>query len=154
MQGDHWVYRITFLFLFCLLFSGCSPRQAVISQEERNLAQLSRLYGLYISKNRGQPPPSMEELKRFASSSSKEDLFSRGVTAEDLNAIFFSSRDEQEFVYLRPQSSVGPVGFGVESVVFYEKIGAAGNRYVGFTTPGRVDKVNDLRFKELVPDAD
>jgi hypothetical protein len=151
MHGDPLIYRMSLWGLLGLLFLGCAQQQKAISPEEKNLAQLSRLYGLYVSKNRGQPPADMAELKRFANSNSKGELASRGITATNLDDIFFSSRDKQEFGYLRPMSFVGAPGGGNESVVFYEKVGAAGKRYVGFSTPGKVEEVNELMFNELVP---
>jgi hypothetical protein len=131
---------------------GCGPPQRVATESEQNLAQLSRLYGVYLSKNKGQAPTNIEALKAFAGKSDQADLKGRGITAADVESIFNSTRDKEPFVYRAPRQSDVP-GVGPEEVVFYEKTGVNGKRYVAFTTPGKVAELDPAEFKTAVPEA-
>jgi len=130
--------------------AGCQSGRKELPIEEAHLSQLPRLYGKYQSRNKGQPPPTAEALKKFAQSMPADELKGIGITGP-VDSLFVSTRDGEPFGY-KPGKAGAIPGMGGETVLFYEKAGKGGRRYVGYVS-GKVEEVDDARFKELVPDA-
>jgi hypothetical protein len=131
--------------VFCALSSGCSGASREAQQrEESNLKPLAILYGQFIGQHRGRPPGSEEEFKEFVRSAGKEQLASFGVT--DREGLFISSRDKKPYVVLYGKSAPA----GEARVVAYEQEGQGGTRFVADDL-GRVQEVDEARFKEMVP---
>ena len=134
--------------LVWVALAGCESRRKV-PEEETRLTKLARLYGHYERTKRKGPPPNVEALKQFGKSLSADDLKSVGLESGDLDQIFVSSRDNEPFVYRPPSKGAVPLP---NAVVFYEKTGKDGKRYVAYPM-GKVEEVDEAKFKELVPEA-
>jgi len=145
LRGLVWLFLLA-----CVAITGCGGGRKV-PEEENRLTKLARLYGRSQSKFRG-PPPSVDALKEFARSLDADGLKSIGLESSDLDQIFVSSRDNEPFVYRKPAKGVGMPGPGASSeVVFYEKTGKNGKRYVAYVT-AKVEEVDEAKFKQLVPE--
>jgi hypothetical protein len=121
---------------------GCS-RTTEQPSEVKHLQVLASLYGRYITKHRGQPPPDEAALKKFIPTISPDELRALGVDSSNLDALFTSPRDGQPYVVRYRQSA---------SVVAYEREGKNGKRYVAYSNT-KVEEVDDAQLKQLVPDA-
>jgi len=128
---------------------GCQSGRKEIPAEETRIKNLATVRGQYIGRNKGQVPPNVEELKKFARTLSPEQLKGFGVEG-DLDQLFVSPRDGEPFVYRTVKD--GAPGVGANTVVFYEKTGKNGKRWVAYST-AQIELVDDKRLKELVPEA-
>jgi len=132
------------------LAAGCKGGRQEVPQEESRLTKLTRLYGRSLSKSRGTPPADVAALKQFATSLGAEDLKGIGIEG-DVDQLFVSPRDSEPYVYRRP-AKAGMPGMGPEAVLFYEKTGKDGKRFVAYPS-GKTEQVDAAKFKELVPEA-
>ncbi len=125
---------------------GCSKSgtKEVVAAENSNLKPLSVLYGQYQSANQNRPPASEAEFKKFIQGRG-ESLLTQFET--DLDGLFVSKRDGQPYVVFYRGSKPPPSG-----VVAYEREGVGGERIVAYPY-GAVGVVDEIRFRELVPDA-
>jgi hypothetical protein len=131
--------------LTCVAVVGCSSGRKEIPPEETRIKNLLTLRGQYVQRNKGKVPPNVEVLKQFAKTLSAEELKARGIEG-DVAETFISPRDNEPFVY-RPKDGTTP-----NLVVFYEKTGKDGKRWVAYATQN-VELIDEARFKELVPEA-
>ena len=130
-----------------LLTVGCGGAQRRAKQrEESNLKPLAILYGQFIGQHRGRPPASEEEFKKFIGSFGKEQLATFNVA--DLDSLFVSPRDQKPYVVLYGKAPRA----GSARVIAYEQEGQGGTRFVA-TDLGKVEEVDEARFRELVPGA-
>jgi len=133
----------------CAAFVGCQAGRKEIPPEETRIKNLAVVRGQYQSRNKGQVPPNVEALKAFARTLSADQLKGFGVEG-DLDQLFISPRDGEPFVYRVVKD--GAPGVGANAVVFYEKTGKNGKRWVAYST-AQVEEVDAAKFKELVPEA-
>src|SRR5262249_23603225 len=106
------------------------------------------------AKNKGQSPPDAAALKKFVKTLDKERLEALGVDPSNLDSLFISPRDKQEYVVRKkpPQKGV-PDPMAPATVVLYEQTGdGSGRRYVAYENV-RVEEVDADKFKQLVPEA-
>src|SRR5438132_888315 len=110
-----------------LLLAGCSGKSRKAAEEEVHLANLAKLYGQYLAKNKGQSPPDAAALKKFVKTLDKERLEALGVDPSNLDSLFISPRDKQEYVVRKkpPQKGV-PDPMAPPTVVLYEQTGDGG----------------------------
>jgi hypothetical protein len=128
---------------------GCSSQQKNLEEEQSNLKPLAVLYGQFVGRHQGRPPDDEAQFKQFVQTQGKETLASFGVT--DVSSLFVSSRDGKPYVIRYGQQALtGPPGAGGSPVVAYEQEGVDGVRFVA-TSMGAVERVDEARFKELVP---
>jgi len=135
------------LILGCVVLAGCASGRKELPAEETRLSKLARVYGHYERTKRKGPPPNVDALKEYVRSLSADDLKSIGLETSDVDQIFISSRDNEPFVYRKPPGGV-PLP---TTVVFYEKTGKSGKRYVAYPM-GKVEEVDEAEFKKLVPE--
>lgn len=143
---------IALALLLCtvLLAAGCgSGSRSELPQEETRLKNLAVLYGQYLRSTKGKPPANVDQFKQFVRTLKPEELKRVGVEG-DVDSLFISSRDNEPFVYRVDKG--GKPGMGTGNVVFYEKTGKNGMRYVAYATT-QVQEVDAAKFKELVPEA-
>ena len=133
------------LILVGTLLVGCGGTDASSGRQSQssNLRLLISLHN-YATTKLGHPPKSQEEFEQFIAQNCQETLERNGLgSAKDL---FVSERSGQPLVVI-----YSPRPEGVSSdVVAYEKEGVDGSRQVGFEL-GRIQKINETQFLELVP---
>jgi len=138
------------LLLLFVAVTGCQKGRKEVPTEETRIKNLATVRGQYIGKNKGQLPPNVDALKAFAKTLSPEQLKGFGVEG-DVDQLFVSPRDNEPYVY-RFVKEGGVPGVGANVVVFYEKTGKNGKRWVAYSTT-QIEEVDEKRFKELVPEA-
>jgi len=131
--------------------SGCGGAQRKAREiSESNLKPLAILYGQYISRNRGRPPPNEAEFRAFIKSLPPERL--AALTANrDADSLFISPRDQKPYVVVYGGAK-GPPGPGGAPVVAYEQEGSRGKRFVA-SSMGAIDEVDEATFRQMVPSA-
>jgi hypothetical protein len=132
-------------FVFGVSF-GCSGNQAAVERETSNLKPLSVLYGKYLSQHRGQAPADEAALKSFAKKLDPKELEALGV--KDIDSLFISARDKKPYTIVYGNNATSAPGEDV--VIAYEQEGLSGKRYVA-TRLGRIEEVDEARFREMVP---
>ncbi|MCR4410828.1 MAG: hypothetical protein NUV77_00210 [Thermoguttaceae bacterium] len=131
-----------------VLIAGCGSRSASKKQQESNLKPLAILYGQYMGQNRGQPPASEAEFKKFVTAQGR---FLKTFGVMDPASIFVSERDGQPYVIVYGKPA-GPAALAGQPVIAYEKVGVGGRRFVA-SQVGAVEEVDEAKFKQLVPNA-
>jgi hypothetical protein len=106
-----------------------------------NIQQLAVLCGRYATQNKGAPPKTLDQLKKFA----KAQGAASEVSGGDL---FISPRDQEPYVLI-PQAQMGVPGVGEKKMLLHEKTGSGGKRYVVYSTI-EIEEVGDARFQELL----
>jgi len=143
-----------------LLPAGCSGKKNVAHEEQQHLSTLVRAYGFYIRSHRGERPASMAALKEFVKKMTPEELASANLEADQVDSMFTSTRDGQEYVLRTVAGPTGPPGAGsgvpgaggAQTVILYEKEGKNGKRLVAYEFM-KVEEVDEEKFKQLVPEA-
>jgi len=129
---------------------GCGGgERSELPQEETRLKHLAVLYGQYLRNTKGKPPENIEQFKLFVRTLKPEQLKGVGVL-DDVDSLFVSPRDNEPFVYRNTKAGKAAIGPG--TVVFHEKTGRDGKRYVSYSTT-QVQELDEQKFKELVPEA-
>lgn len=126
---------------------GCGGGHGSAAQESSNLKPLALLYGQYIGRHRGQPPPNESEFKQFIQKDGATLLATFAIA--DVDELFVSSRDQQPYVVLYGPTS-GPPGPAGQPVIAYERDGVGGKRFVA-SSLGAVEEVDESKFREWVP---
>jgi len=148
-----------FLAIVLMVPIGCSGDKKIAHEQQKHLSKLARAYGFYVRKHQGNRPPTMTALKEYVKQMSPEDLASANLEASEVDSMFISTRDGQEYMLRTITGAAGPPGAGgvpggggFETVVLYEKEGKDGKRLVAYETT-RVEEVDEEKFKQLVPGA-
>lgn len=147
-----WSPLTTLLLLFVTSIVGCSSKPVDDKADTRHLQRLATFYGRYASTNQGKSPANEAVFKKFLETLSKDELTAQKWDLTNVASNFTSPRDQEQYVirYGLKQSLFGPPD--QMPVVIYEKTGVNGKRLVAFGM-GKVDEVDDAKFRELVPDA-
>ncbi len=127
--------------------SGCSShveKKKALAAETSNLKPLSILYGQYTSRNENRVPANEADFKKFIQTSGQWML---EQFKTDIDKLFVSSRDGQPYVVFYRGNPPPASG-----IVAYERDGAGGERLVARPFGG-VEAVDEVRFRELVPNA-
>lgn len=111
-----------------------------------NIQRLSNLYRLYQAKNNWVGPESVDEFKEFVESMSAHRLEMYGVDADDIESLFISERDGEEFQF-RFKVRGAPM---VQSPVVFEQTGKSGNRLVGFTSLPPKEVSEESEYEKLL----
>src|SRR5262245_43574007 len=140
-------YRVRYLsctglLSICFLSLGCTGKTEQ-PPEIKSLQTLATMYGRYRSAHRGTAPPDEASLKKFISGLSPTEQTGLGIDPANLDKMFTSPRDGQPFVVV--YKSPG-------AVIAYEQVGKNGKHLVAYPE-GKVEEVDEARFKELVPGA-
>jgi len=132
--------------LSCLIFiAGCgrddSPQGVLARVNKSNIQRLANLYHKYQSEHRWVGPPNEDAFRKYVQSLPPSRLEMLGIKPNDLDGLFRSERDGEEFVfrYNVPGSAMGKV----DPVVF-ERVGVKGKRMVGFTNKPPIEVAAEL----------
>lgn len=144
--------RMVFLFLLLLLFSttfGCDTTDSgtLLMQKgnKSNPQRLGNFYRLYQAKNNWVGPASAEEFRSFIEGLSANRLEMFGVDKNDIDSLFISERDGEEFQF-RFKVKGAPMH---QSPVVFEKTGQNGVRLVGFTSLPPQEVSDDAEYDML-----
>jgi hypothetical protein len=139
------------LTLFVCLAVGCSSSgRRELPSETVHIMKLSALYGDFRRAHANKAPASVEELKGWARSLPKDKLGQLQI--ENLDDAFNSPRDNQPYQMAQPQANQPGAQFGVQRVVFYEKVGVNG-KHMTVSSMGSFSELNEAELKRLVPGA-
>ena len=130
-----------------LVLAGCGHQTATYQRQHSSLKPLAIVYGQYVGQHRGRPPVDEAEFRKYLASIPAERLKSFGVA--EVEGIFASSRDGKPYVVVYGPATAADAG-SPDRVIAYEEVGQDGKRYVAFST-GKIDEVDEARFKQLVP---
>ena len=139
-----WYYKgrmVSVLLVACMI--GCSGVEPVETQQLRsNMRGLAIAYGRFMSKHRGRPPKSEQQLRDFVDSLGAD--FLQLADVESVDDMFISSRDGKPYVVLYGKRA---------EIVAYEQEGVDGKRFVA-TSVGSTEEMDEDRFRQAVPDAE
>jgi hypothetical protein len=139
------------LFLLVLCVLGCSGGGGAPKAGETEIRGLAVCYGQFLRENRGKSPANEAAFKTFIQTKvNKEQLASFGITPDNLEKLFTSSRDGQPYQvrYNAPQKPPGADGKG--EIVIWERAGSGGKRMVAYATV-QIEEIDEARFKEIMP---
>lgn len=129
--------RTVLLVLLLVLSSsmfGCGSSDtgmALMQDANRNnIQRLSNLYRLYQAKHNWLGPGSVDEFKDFVEGMSANRLKMYGADANDIDSLFISERDGEEFQF-RFKVKGAPM---LQQPVVFEQTGKDDCRLVGFTS--------------------
>ena len=126
--------------------SGSGPRE--LPADTVHIMKLAALYGTYRRAHGNKSPTSVLELKSWAVKLPKEQLAQMGI--DNLDAAFTSPRDNEPYQMAAPQANQPGAQFGVQRVVFYEKVGVGG-RHLTVSSMGSPTELPEEELKKLVP---
>ena len=116
-----------------LLLTGCGadndPNSLVSRANKDNIQRLGNLYGSYQSRHGWVGPKDKETFVEFIQSFHESKLERMGVDPTDIEGLFLSPRDNEEF---KIRYSVKG-GMGASAPVIFEVTGVDGLRKVAFT---------------------
>jgi hypothetical protein len=150
--GDHRRRNGRFTFALALAVvasaAGCTkgPNQPA-PLEGSNLSRLAMLCTMYVQQHNNTAPPNEQELIKFAKSLSPEGMKKIGVDVTQVEQYLTSPRDKKPYRIIFRIQAVDPAN---PPVIAYEQVGVGGKREVGFMF-GRVEEVDEARFRQLVP---
>jgi hypothetical protein len=146
-RGDRrCLWAIVGLFLLQAAQSGCASHSSGTTETDAKtrLTKVLRLYQVYVEKNR-RGPPDKQALKDLGQKLTPQER-DEYLIGDDLDAIFTSPRDQQEFV-IAYGLSLAPGG--ETQAVAWEATGdkESGKRYVALSM-GYVEEYDDAQFQE------
>jgi hypothetical protein len=150
-SGRRHTLRVSVLFVTASWAIGCAPETGPIAQEQTNLAWLGSMYGMYIGAHQGQPPQSVDELRKFVTERTDAAELSR-LKVSDVKQLFTSPRDGKPFVMVNHKKLPPREGGQPPPVVLYEAVGEGGERAVAFLGGG-TQVVNESELTKLLPAA-
>jgi hypothetical protein len=136
------------LLVVCTVIS-CRQQTGPISQEQTNLSWLGSMYAMYIGANQGQPPQTIDDLRKFVIQRTSAAELSR-LKVSDVNQLFISPRDGKPFVMVSYKKLPTREGGQQPPVVLYEADGQNGERAVAFPG-GNTQVVNASELSSLLP---
>jgi hypothetical protein len=135
--------------LLSLALAGCNREQPTgPSPAETRIARLGRSYAIYSGQNKGRPPKSLDELRRYvAARTTADDMAAMGVSSVD--ELFVSPRDGEAYKLIVLPRLPPPVAGEPGPVVIYEHSGRGGMRWVAYLG-GATEEVDEHKFQQLV----
>src|SRR5262249_40376007 len=120
-------WRWLALALLACLAVGCNPAATrELPADTVHILKLSSVYGAFRRAHNSKAPASVEELKGWVRGLPKEELGQLGI--DNVDEAFTSPRDNQPYQMAPAQTNQPGAQFGVQRVVFYEKVGVNGKR--------------------------
>jgi len=130
--------------------AGCSSGPAQPKPlEGSNLSRLAMLCTMYVQQHNNAAPPSEQELIKFAKTLNPEGMKKIGIDVAQAEQYLTSPRDGKPYHIVFKTQAADPAN---PPVIVYEQVGVNGKREVGFLG-GKVEEVDEARFKQLVPSA-
>ena len=131
-----------------LLFTGCGqsndPDSLIARGNKENIQRLANLYGGYQSRNGWVGPKDKETFLEFIRSINPKKLERMGIAASEIDGLFISPRDNEEFKIRYGVKG----GMGASAPVVFEVTGLDGKRKVAFTAM-RKEEVDAERYDLL-----
>jgi hypothetical protein len=137
------------IILLAASMMGCRAETGPIAQEQTNLAWLGSMYAMYIGAHDGQPPQTIDELRKFVAERTSAAELAR-LKANDISQLFTSPRDGKPFVMVQYKKLPPREGGQPSPVVLYEAAGQSGERAVAFLG-GNTQVVNEGELPKLLP---
>lgn len=126
--------------------SGDTGMALMQDANKSNIQRLSNLYRLYQAKNDWRGPESVDQFKEFIEGMSDNRLKMYGVDANDIESLFISERDGEEFQF-RFKVRGAPM---LQTPVVFEQTGKSGYRLVGFTSLPPKEVSDDSEYEDLL----
>ena len=130
---------------------SCGRQSGPIAQEQVNLSWLGQMYAKYISQNKGEPPKSMEDFRKFVEKKTSAERLTH-LQVANVSELFVSPRDGKPFTMVSyeklPAMKVGQP----PPVVLYEAEGRDGRRAIALLG-GVTRTVEDAEVQKMVPAA-
>ena len=149
--GWRQVSRISLMAIAGCVLASCQAETGPIAQEQTNLSWLGSMYAMYIGAHQGQPPQTIDELRKFVSERTSAAELSR-LKVNDVNQLFLSPRDGKPFAMVNYKKLPPREGGEPSPVVLYEAFGQGGQRAVAFLGGG-TQVVNEGELPKLLPGA-
>ncbi len=141
--------RATF-FILLLATCGCGkPATGPVSPVQTNLSWLGSMYGMYVGQHQGQPPSTIDDLRKFVEKSTSADQLAR-LQVANMDELFKSPRDGKAFRLVSYSKLPAPTGGTPPPVVLYEEAGEDGQRSVAYLGGGTA-QVDEAELKSLLP---
>ena len=144
----------------CLMGGGChrgTPDPGLRDISKSHLRTLASLYTRYSAELRGRPATEAG-FKEFIAKTMPADRL-EAANVKTVDELFVSERDNKPYVVLYgaapaagPPAGATKGGAPVFPVCAYEQEGKDGKRLVAAVS-GKVEEVDEARFKQLVPGA-
>ena len=125
--------------------AGCSGNAAPASGADPNLAMLTKIYVDHMNVHQGTPPKDEAAFKDYIRQHGAHRL--KGADMNELDALFVSTRDNQQLVFVYGTS---PDPRRQSAVVGYEQSAVDGKRTVGYRH-GTAELVDEAQFAEMAP---
>ena len=148
-RGIHNTFRgvLTCLLLFGLSL-GCGTPNAndlLAEANDTNILRLANLYMVFQSRHDWRGPSDEAEFKAFLTGWNPKKLENIGVDPNDIDSLFFSSRDNEPF---KIRFGVPGNIMGSDEAVVFETTGVNGMRRVGFLNMTQRE-VDDSEYEQL-----
>lgn len=139
------VARMVLLLVGLWAVAGCEKKDPVMQDiDASNLRNLASFWTRATAQNRGKPPASEAEFKKYIHSMPPDQLAAMKI--EDVDKLFISERDGKPYVILYDKTITGSEG----RVMGHEQEGKNGKRLVALSF-GQVREVDATEFEKLVP---
>jgi hypothetical protein len=124
-----------------LALAGCSsPQASPPTPQEMHLKQLAVFYGQYTGAHQGSGPRNQADFKAFITQRAG------GATAEDIDSLFVSPRDQKPYV-IAYNVRLGAMPAGPPPVVAHEEIGVEGKHFAADALGG-VEELEQVELKK------
>ena len=134
---------------FTAFLASCGRPSGPLAQEQTNLTWLGQMYGKYISQNKGEPPKSIDDFRKFVEKKTSSERLAN-LNVANAGELFISPRDGKPFKmvsYVKlPAMKVGEP----PPIVLYETEGRDGRRAVALLG-GVTRTVDDAEVQKTVP---
>jgi hypothetical protein len=114
---------------------------------ESYVKELTILYGGYTATNRGLPPKTYEDFKKYVVKSLSAGESPK--TPAEIDKLLISPRDNQPYKFVMQSDKVAP---STQAPVLYEAVGVDGMRVVAYSL-GKIELLNDEQLKAAIPSA-
>jgi len=142
-------HRVALLFVLVAAISGCHRKSGPIAQEQTNLSWLGSMYGMYMSENKGRPPKTTDELRKFLEKTTSPERLTH-LKVASINDLFISPRDGKPFAMVSYDKLPAVTAGRPSPVVFYEVQGQNGQRAVAFLGGG-TRSVDENELQKMLP---
>jgi len=142
--------RTFLLFVFVLLFAGCSGsnkgKSMIADANDSNVKRLATMYSFFHTLNNNKGPVDKAEFKKFIQSQDERRLALADIDPSDIDSLFVSERDKQPFVI---RYGIDTYVRGPSLPVIFEETGIEGMRDVGFFN-GNMKTVDKAEYDQLL----
>jgi hypothetical protein len=131
------------------LLAGCGEQAEQGDPVHTHLGWLGRKYAMYVGRNHGQTPKTIEDLRKFVETSTTPEELSR-LGVSDIGQLFNSPRDGKPFRLVSYAKLPPPAMGEPPPLVLYEEVGENGKRAVAYLG-GATDELDEAALQKLLP---